>query len=193
MAINCTELFKRSICCLIRSPKRDLTYAWLVSLVLVFICFIVACVAASKMSSSTGSANAGSINQSQDSSAAFSAVWTALLLVVISVTGTVILRSYQTALSIGFLLGVIFIMANQMLIIFAIYVDTADDPANTASQKSSQQAMAVFAWFLFMIYAAFGTMLATFRNDVIKEEVLTVEPAEDFAMAKEEGEDDNQM
>lgn len=76
---------------------------------------------------------------------------------------------YQTAISIGFLLGVIFVMANQMLIIFAIYVEASRDPSNSGVQKSSQEAMAVFAWFLFMIYAAFGIMLATFRNDVIKE------------------------
>jgi len=94
--------------------------------------------------------------------------------------------------SIGFLLGVIFVMTNQMLIIFALYVDTSNDPSNTLAQKSSQQAMAVFAWFLFMIYSAFGLMLAVFRNDVIKEEVLTVEPADDMAMAKEEG-DENQL
>lgn len=107
---------------------------------------------------------------------------------------------YQTALSIGFLLGVIFIMTQQMLIIFAIFAELAQNPDNSPAQTSSQEAMAVFAFFLFIVYAAFGSMLAVFRNDVIKEEVLQVDPAEEHHIsgddhAKEYGyaEEDNQM
>ncbi len=111
-----------------------------------------------------------------------------------------VLFQYQTALSIGFLLGVIFIMTQQMLIIFAIFAELAENPDNTPAQTSSQEAMAVFAFFLFVVYAAFGSMLAVFRNDVIKEEVLQVDPAEEHHIsgddhAKEYGyaEEDNQM
>jgi cytochrome bd-type quinol oxidase subunit 2 len=164
-----TECFKRSICCLIRNPKRDITYAWLVSLVLVLISFIVACVVASKLQKS---------NDAIDQASSFSVVWTCLLLILISIVGTVIMRSFQTALSIGFLLGVIFIMTQQMLIIFAIFAELAGQGDNSTAQTSSQEAMAVFAFFLFVVYSAFGSMLAVFRNDVIKEEVLQVDPAE---------------
>lgn len=191
MAINFTECFKRSICCLIRNPKRDITYAWLISLVLVLISFIIACVVAAKLSGS---------NAAIDQASSFSVVWTCILLIVISLVGTIIMRSYQTALSIGFLLGVIFIMTQQMLIIFAIFAELAENPDNTPAQTSSQEAMAVFAFFLFVVYAAFGSMLAVFRNDVIKEEVLQVDPAEEHHIsgddhAKEYGyaEEDNQM
>lgn len=124
------------------------------------IAFIVACVSASKMSSKGG-----------DGAAGFMAVWTCILLVVISVIGTIIMRRYQTALSIGFLIGVIFIMTQQMLILFAIFADQANNSTNTLAQTQSQQAMAVFAFFLFLVYAAFGSMLSVFRQDVIKQDV----------------------
>lgn len=39
----------------------------------------------------------------------------------------------------------------------------------TTSMVSSQQAMSVFAFFLFCVYAVFGGMLAIFRDDIIKE------------------------
>ncbi len=162
---DCSELFKRSICCLIKNPKREITYAWLASLVLVFVAFIVACIAASKMDQTAS-----------DKSAGFSAVWTAILLVVISVIGTVIMRRYQTALSIGFLLGVIFVMVQQMLIVFAFFAEQAQDPTNTPALTMSQQAMAVFAFFLFIVYSGFGSMLAVFRDDIIKEIVPSAEP-----------------
>ena len=76
---------------------------------------------------------------------------------------------YQTALAIGFLLGVIFIMTQQMLIIFAIFTERSKLPDETPTVVASQQAMAVFSFFLFLVYAAFGSMLAVFRNEIIKE------------------------
>lgn len=137
---------------------------------LVLISFIVACVVAAKLTKS---------NDAIDQASSFSVVWTCLLLILISLTGTIIMRQFQTALSIGFLLGIIFIMTQQMLIVFAIFAELAQSPDNTPAQSSSQDAMATFAFFLFLVYAGFGSMLAVFRNDIIKEEVPQIDPAED--------------
>jgi len=100
--------------------------------------------------------------------AGFAAVWTVLLLILLSAMGTYIMRRLQTALAIGFFLGIIFIMTQQMLILFAFFVERSKQPNQAPSVVSSQQAMAVFAFFLFLVYAAFGSILAVFRNDVIK-------------------------
>lgn len=178
--MTCTETFKRAICCLIKNPKREITYAWIVSLVLVLVAFIVACVSASKMDQTAS-----------DKSAGFAAVWTAILLLVISIIGTVIMRRYQTALSIGFLLGVIFVMVQQMLILFAFFAEQAQDPTNTPALTASQEAMAVFAFFIFIVYSGFGSMLAVFRDDIIKEVLPTADPNVEFDdkhLPAEEGE-----
>eukprot|EP01036_Dinobryon_divergens_P030245 gene30245-39456_t len=159
-----------------------MTYAWLVSLILVFVVFIVAAVAASKSASSDTS---GENNMVSDAPAAsFTGVWTALVLIVIAIVGTVIMRRYQTSMAIGFLLGLVFIMTQQMLILFAIFVERSQIPNETKTFTGSQQAMAIFAWFLFLIYAAFGLMLAVFRDDVIKEELPSsdgIAQSNDFA------------
>ena len=60
-------------------------------------------------------------------------------------------------------------MTQQMLIVFAFFAEQAQDPTNSADLTMSQEAMAVFAFFLFLVYASFGTMLAVFRLDIIKE------------------------
>ena len=70
----------------------------------------------------------------------------------------------MTPLVVGVILGVIFIMCQQMLIIFAIFVDRSKLPGETMSVVASQQAVAVFAFFLFIVYSAFGILLATFRD-----------------------------
>jgi len=161
-----TEIFKKRVFCLISNPRRGITIAWIISLVLVFICFIVACVCAARLRSSTED-SAGAQN-----AAAFAAMWTALLLIIISVFGTVIMRRYKAALPIGIFLGVIFIVCQQMIILFAIYADLAGKAATTPVNQVTQakQAMAVFAFFLFLIYGFFGTLLATFRYDIIVDD-----------------------
>jgi len=153
-----------------------MTHAWIASLLLVLICFIVACIAAAKISKGTGN----STNNAADTSASFCAVWTALLLIFISILGTIIMRRYQFPLPIGFLLGILFIMTQQMLIIFAIFAERAKDQTLTLSQKQSTEVMTVFAFFLFLIYAVFGGMLAVFRDDIIKQEVSQLDTDEQF-------------
>ncbi len=61
-----------------------------------------------------------------------------------------------------------------MLIIFAIFVERSQQSVDPAS-VSSQQAMAVFSFFIFLTYGTFGTLLAVFRDDIIKVEDLTTD------------------
>jgi hypothetical protein len=100
--------------------------------------------------------------------AGFAAVWTVLLLVAISVIGTIILRRFNKALSVGILIGIIFVMVQQMLILFAFFAERSGNTNQPNSVIVSQQAMAVFSFFIFLVYLSFGTMLAVFRVDFIK-------------------------
>lgn len=67
-------------------------------------------------------------------------------------------------------------MSNQMLILFAIFTDRATKVglAEGASQLQAQHAMAVFSFFLFIVYGFFGAVLAIFRNDVVKDGELSI-------------------
>ena len=60
-------------------------------------------------------------------------------------------------------------MANQMLILFGIFVDRVNLDVKEPAIDEADTAMATFAYFLFVIYFVFGTMLAVFRNDIIKD------------------------
>jgi hypothetical protein len=59
-----------------------------------------------------------------------------------------------------------------MLIVFAIFADhSAKAPPGIL--KQADEAMATFCFFLFIVYTAFTTMLATFRSEIIKESTGT--------------------
>ena len=55
----------------------------------------------------------------------------------------------------------------QMLILFGIMVSHAQKEVD-AKSKAAQNAVAVFAFFLFVVYGIFGGMLAVFRGEIIK-------------------------
>jgi len=185
-----TEFFKKRLCFWVTNPNRTIVTAWYLSLVsplppsslglssenlassthhalpppsysqvLVFIAFIIACVSASNMS-----------KQPTGKAAGFAGVWTVLLLVAISGLGQWVMRKGLTELSIGFFLGVLFIMVHQMLILFAIFVDRSKIPNQDPGVVSSQQAMATFSFFLFLVYMFFGTLLGVYREDVLKKD-----------------------
>ena len=73
-------------------------------------------------------------------------------------------------MAVGVFLGIIFIMINQMLILFAIFAERANNSIINqmpAELIQAQQVMAVFAYFLFIIYSIFGSLLFVFRDDII--------------------------
>jgi len=155
-----TEVLQKRVFCFVKDPKKFVTIAWLISLVLVIIVFIVACNAASKLKNVNGG-----------TAASFAAMWTAILLIIVSIIQTMVMRRYPTPLAVGGLLGVIFVMTQQMLILFVFFADYANN-ATSAIVKAAEQAMAAFAFFLFLVYGIFGTMLAVYRDDIIKPQAL---------------------
>ena len=84
-------------------------------------------------------------------------------------------------------------MSNQMLILFAIFAERSQVVGATAgiAVQQAQQAMAVFSFFLWLVYGWFGLVLAIFRNDVVKQENLSAEPVqyEDHGEGGQEGND----
>ena len=99
----------------------------------------------------------------------FAVLWTSILVMIICILGTVIMRKYRTPLSLGFFLGIIFVMVSQMLIVFAIALNYA---IISKKYEPSQIAIVIFSLFLSILYVAFGSMLAVFRNDVTQIDKL---------------------
>jgi len=64
-------------------------------------------------------------------------------------------------------MGIIFVMCSQMLIVFAVFAEHADQHS-TVNAKDSENAMAVFSFFLFLAFTSFGGLLVAFQDEVIK-------------------------
>ena len=103
----------------------------------------------------------------------FAAIWTVLLMIALTVGGTLVMRRYQTPLAIGFFLGCVVVMSNQCLILTAVFGAESE----THNDKPAG-AFAVFSFFLFAVYGIFAGMLALFKADLVqKENMPTTDPA----------------
>ncbi|KAG5190373.1 hypothetical protein JKP88DRAFT_197319 [Tribonema minus] len=143
-----------------RNPQKAIAYAWFTSIILVAIAFVCACVAASKQEGVDAVKGSKSL--------AFASIWTALLLILLCIGGSMVMRRYRTSLAVGFFLGVVIIMSQQMLILFAVFAGRAEDTTND-SEKPADSAFAAFCFFLFVVYTGFAIMLAMFRADIIAD------------------------
>jgi hypothetical protein len=77
-------------------------------------------------------------------------------------------------MAIGGFLGVIIIMSQQMLILFAMFVDNAYNGTNqTDGAVEMYKACAGFFFMLFAIYSVFCILLGSFKNVIVTEGKLS--------------------
>lgn len=78
-----------------------------------------------------------------------------LLLIGLSVGGSLVMRKYRTSLAVGFFLGVVIIMSQTMLVLFAVFAGRAST-TDDSDEKPADRAFAAFCFFLWLVYTAFA-------------------------------------
>lgn len=81
-----------------------------------------------------------------------------LLLIGLSVGGSLVMRKYRTSLAVGFFLGVVTIMSQTMLVLFAVFAGRASTTSDK-DEKPADRAFAAFCFFLWIVYTAFAGAL----------------------------------
>ncbi|CAI5742618.1 unnamed protein product [Hyaloperonospora brassicae] len=148
------------------SPKMLLTYLWFSTMLLGLLYAIAAVVAA---------VNNDHEGESDSKSLGFVGIWAMLLIIALSIGGTLVLRQHQTPLAVGFLLGVVLMMSLQMFSLAIIFAGAAylarieRAKGDTHTSVHSNEAGSVFSFFMFVVYAVFAVVLAYYRDVVIKE------------------------
>ncbi|CAM9927988.1 unnamed protein product, partial [Discosporangium mesarthrocarpum] len=97
----------------------------------------------------TASKNDSSANGSH--AASFASVWTLILVILVSVAGTIILRKYHTPLAVGTLLGMTTMMSQLMFVLFAVFMSLAST-SETNELAFNDRMMSAIAFILFVIY-----------------------------------------
>lgn len=88
-------------------------------------------------------------------------IWTGIIHLALGVLGTFVLKRFPTSFSVGFLLGVLLVLANQNLILFATF------SGYQQGSKSTNHAFAGLGLTLFIVLSFMSLLLIHFKNDVV--------------------------
>jgi len=129
-------------------PKGAVHRSWAMSLVFMTLIVIVGIFVAIGMGKNGG-----------PKSLQFAAIWTALIQFFMAIVGTFILRRFPTHFSIGFLLGLVIVVAQQNIITFATL--------NDYYYYSTSRTLANLSLIMFFCNIVFAVMLYYFRAHIL--------------------------
>jgi len=115
------------------------------------ILFFVGCFAAHYNDSSPNGFSGGS----------FAILWGLILLICISVYGTLVMRKYRDTLNVGIFLGMVAMMANMLFMIFCLFCALAAN--DDGDQHHLDRAVAAFTFFAFLNYVFLFIALFLYR------------------------------
>lgn len=98
-------------------------------------------------------------NLSDSKSLGFAGIWAMILMIGLSVGGTLVMRKFQTPLAVGFFIGVVIMMSFQMFSLTVLFVGESylAKEERTLFNKTdtnihTNEAAAVFSFFMFTLY-----------------------------------------
>lgn len=89
------------------------------------------------------------------------AVWTGIVHLILAVLGTFILKRFPTSFSIGFLLGILLVVANQNLILFGTF------QGYSYGVPATNRAFGILGFALFLMLTFFAALLFHFKNHIV--------------------------
>ena len=104
-----------------------------------------------------------SLQQSGDGSVALivAAIWTGLIHLALGVLGTFVLKRFPTSFSVGFFLGVLVVLANQNIILYASF------HKYTQGSQRANQVFASLGFVLFVVLSFMSLLLVHFKEEVV--------------------------
>jgi len=104
-----------------------------------------------------------SLQQAGDGSVALivAAIWTGLIHLALGVLGTFVLKRFPTSFSVGFFLGVLVVLANQNIILYASF------HKYTQGSQRANQVFASLGFVLFVVLSFMSLLLVHFKEEVV--------------------------
>ena len=110
------------------------------------------------------------LHQSGDASIALlvAVIWTGLIHLALGVLGTFVLKRFPTSFSVGFFLGVLVVLANQNIILYASF------HKYTQGSARANQVFASLGFVLFGVLTFMTLLLVHFKQEVVISPMDTI-------------------
>ncbi|GAX18164.1 hypothetical protein FisN_25Hh147 [Fistulifera solaris] len=97
----------------------------------------------------------------------FASVWSALLLCVLSVGGTMIMRKFHNSLAVGFFLGGVVASSQLFFMLFLFFMGYGKDLRNHGMSSKAETMMSLFSLVQSILLGSFAAILAAHRSEIL--------------------------
>jgi len=97
----------------------------------------------------------------------FSSIWAAIMMIMLSVGGTMIMRRFHNSIAVGFFLGSIVATSQLFFLLFLIYLGYAGDRRAIRSEAGEENFMAFICFVQSILLCSFAAILGAHRTEIL--------------------------
>mmetsp|Transcript_10193 Transcript_10193/g.24508 ORF Transcript_10193/g.24508 Transcript_10193/m.24508 type:complete len:177 (-) Transcript_10193:726-1256(-) len=102
-------------------------------------------------------------------SEAFTSIWSALMLLALSVGGTMIMRKFHNSMAVGFFMGGVVAMSQMFFFLMLVYLGYMKDQKNEQLPVLTETIMAFFCLLQSLLLGTFAAMLGAHRSEILEK------------------------
>ncbi|KAG7352486.1 hypothetical protein IV203_029235 [Nitzschia inconspicua] len=103
-------------------------------------------------------------------SEAFTSIWSALMLLALSIGGTMIMRKFHNSMAVGFFMGGVVAMSQMFFFLMLIYLGYRKDQKNDGLPVFTETMMAFLCLSQSVLLGTFAAILGAHRSEILEKQ-----------------------
>lgn len=103
-------------------------------------------------------------------SESFTSIWSAMMLLTLSIGGTMIMRKFHNSMAVGFFMGGVVAMSQMFFFLMLIYLGYLTDQKNDSLPIVTETIMAFFCFMQCMLLGTFAAILGAHRSEILQKQ-----------------------
>jgi len=100
----------------------------------------------------------------------FVSIWSAFMLLALSIGGTMIMRKFHNSMAVGFFMGGVVAMSQMFFFLSMIYMGYRKDNKMDDLPSGQELLMSLICFTQFLLLGTFASILAAHRTEIIEKE-----------------------
>jgi len=97
----------------------------------------------------------------------FTSTWSALLLLLLTVGGTMIMRKFHNSMAVGFLMGAVISMSQLFFLLFLLYIGYGKNQAFNGHSYKGESMMSLLCLIQSVLLGSFAAILGAHRSEIL--------------------------
>jgi len=103
-------------------------------------------------------------------SESFTSIWSAIMLLTLSIGGTMIMRKFHNSMAVGFFMGGVVAMSQMFFFLMLIYIGYRKDQKNDGLPVVTESVMAFLCLLQCILLGTFAAILGAHRSEILEKQ-----------------------